>query len=83
MAQPASERTTHRWLQTRNGLGELLGVDFETASPMRLYRASDVLVKHCEAIDAHLFDRARTLRGIRRGSGAPKSGAADIHVPGG
>ena len=33
LAQPASERATHRWLQTRNGLGELLGADFETVSP--------------------------------------------------
>ena len=30
LAQPASERATHRWLQQRSGLGELLGVDFET-----------------------------------------------------
>ena len=45
LAQPASERATHRWLQTRSGLGELLGVDFETVSPMqalpRLGRAGE------------------------------------------
>ena len=35
LAQPASERATHRWLQERSGLGELLGVDFETVSPMQ------------------------------------------------
>ncbi len=29
IAHPASERETHRWLQQRSGLGELLGVDFE------------------------------------------------------
>ena len=61
LAQPASERATHRWLQTRSGLGELLGVDFETVSPMQLYRASDALVKHREPIEAHLFDRAMGL----------------------
>ncbi len=61
LAQPASERATHRWLQTRSGLGELLGVDFETVSPMQLYRASDALVKHREAIEAHLFERAMGL----------------------
>ena len=42
---PASERATHRWLQRRSGLGELLGVDFETVGAMQLYRASDALVK--------------------------------------
>ena len=61
MAQPASERATHRWLQTRSGLGELLGVDFETVSAMQLYRASDALVKHREAIETHLFERAMGL----------------------
>ena len=50
-----------RWLQARSGLGELLGVDFETVSAMQLYRASDALVKHREAIEAHLFDRALGL----------------------
>ena len=38
---------------------ELLGVDFETVGAMQLYRASDALVKHREAIAAHLFDRAQ------------------------
>ena len=61
LAQPASERATHRWLQERSGLGELLGGDFETVSPMQLYRASDALVKHREAIEAHLFERAMGL----------------------
>ena len=61
LAHPASERATHRWLQHRSGLGELLGVDFETVSAMQLYRASDALVKHREAIEAHLFDRAMGL----------------------
>ena len=61
LACPASERATHRWLQARSGLGELLGVDFETVGAMQLYRASDALVKHREAIEAHLFDRAMGL----------------------
>ena len=61
LTQPASERATHRWLQTRSGLGELLGVDFETVSAMQLYRASDALVKHRDAIEAHLFERAMGL----------------------
>ena len=61
LAHPASERATHRWLQERSGLGELLGVDFETVGAMQLYRASDALVKHREAIEAHLFDRAMGL----------------------
>ena len=61
LAHPASERATHRWLQERSGLGELLGIDFETVGAMQLYRASDALVKHREAIETHLFDRAMGL----------------------
>ena len=38
LAHPASERATHRWLQERSGLGELLGVDFETAVAMQAPR---------------------------------------------
>ena len=61
LAQPASERATHRWLQQRSGLGELLGVDFETVGAMQLYRASDALVTHREAIETHVFGRALEL----------------------
>ena len=54
MARPGSERATRRWLGERSALGELLGVDFETMGPMRLYRASDALMAHREAIEHHL-----------------------------
>ena len=42
-------------------MGELLEVDFETMRPMQLYRASDALMAHREAIERHLFDRAMGL----------------------
>ena len=64
MAHPASERETHRWLGRDSGLGELLGVDFEAMGAMQLYRASDALVKHRDAIEARLFDRAMDLFGL-------------------
>ena len=61
MAYPGSERTTRRWLGTRSALDELLGVDFTTMGPMQLYRASDALMAHREAIEHHLFNRAMDL----------------------
>ena len=61
MARPGSERATRRWLGERSALGELLEVDFETMGPMQLYRASDALMAHREAIERHLFDRAMGL----------------------
>jgi transposase len=64
MAAPASELATWNWLCTTSTLGELLDVDFEGLSHMRLYRASDVLVKHQAAIEAQLFERIYDLFGL-------------------
>jgi transposase len=64
MAKPASENATHRWLQKQSGLGELLDVDYEGMPLMRLYRASDALMRHKEAIEKHLFWKASELFGI-------------------
>ena len=65
MARPGSERATRRWLAERSALDELLGVDFQTLEPMQLYRASDALMAHREAIEQHLFDRAMDLFDLR------------------
>ena len=61
LAAPGSERATHRWLRETSALGDLLEVDFEKYSLMQLYRASDVLMAHREAIEKHLFGAAMTL----------------------
>lgn len=61
MAAPGSERATHRWLGERSALGELLDVDFEAMSLMQLYRASDALMTHRDAIERHLFQQVTEL----------------------
>lgn len=61
MAAPGSERRSWKWLASVSGLGELIGVDFEAMPLMRLYRASDALLKHKSAIEAALFSRVQTL----------------------
>ena len=61
LAAPGSERATHRWLRDTSALGDLLEVDFENYSIMQLYRASDALMAHREAIEDHLFGAAMTL----------------------
>jgi len=61
MAKPASELATWKWLQRESGLGELIDVNFQAMSLMRLYRASDALVKHRAGIEDHLFACLRTL----------------------
>ena len=44
MAEPGSERASWQWLRESSALGELLGVDLESMSSMRLYRVSDLLI---------------------------------------
>jgi transposase len=61
MAVPGSELATWRWLQERSALGELLEVDFEAMPLMSLYRASDLLVRRRQAIEAALFSRINKL----------------------
>jgi hypothetical protein len=64
MAYPGSELATHAWRQQRSGLGELMDFDFEAMDLNRLYRASDALCDHREALQDHLFDKAKSLFGF-------------------
>ncbi len=61
MAEPGSERATWQWLTERSGLGELMDVDFESMSVMRLYRTSDLLVQHRHEIEDALFSHITDL----------------------
>lgn len=61
MAQPGSEDATFTWLKHNSSLGELLEFDFETMSSMRLYRASDQLIRHRELIEQGLFRRIEDM----------------------
>ncbi|MBT8362781.1 MAG: IS1634 family transposase [Deltaproteobacteria bacterium] len=61
MADPGSELRARRWLTERSGLGELLEVDYETMPLMRLYRTSDLLVRHRQMIETALFGRINEL----------------------
>ncbi len=61
MAEPGSERASWQWLRDSSALGELLGVDFESMSSMRLYRVSDLLIKNRDKIEKALFSRVKTL----------------------
>jgi transposase len=61
MASPGSELHTYAWLQERSGLGELIAYDFATMSLMQLYRVSDQLYQHKEALESFLYARERSL----------------------
>ena len=61
MAAPGSELATWGWLKNESALGEILDFDFEAMSLMRLYRASDLLLRHQGEIEAFVFERVRSL----------------------
>lgn len=58
---PGSELSTHTWLQEESGLGELLDYDFESMSLTRMYQAADLLYRHKEAIEKHLYETEKDL----------------------
>ena len=64
MAHPGSELATHAWLQQHSGLGDLIDFDFEAMDLNRLYRASDLLFKHRDALQDHLFAQAQSIFGF-------------------
>lgn len=64
MAQPGSELATHAWLQDTSALGELIDFDFQAMDLNRLYRASDALYKHRQALQEHLFGQACSMFGL-------------------
>src|SRR5450631_3923112 len=66
MVSPGSELQTHDWLQSRTGLGELLGHDYGSTSLTRLYTISDRLLKHQPALEAFLADQEQSLFDLNR-----------------
>ena len=61
MAQPGSELSTYGWLTEQSGLGELLDIDYQSMPMIRLYRTSDLLVKHRRMIESAVFSRLTDL----------------------
>jgi len=61
MIEPGSELATHYWLQHHTGLGELLGYDYESMKLTRMYQISDILLKHKQELEQHLYERQRSI----------------------
>jgi len=61
LAAPASELASFDWLRHQTALGELICYDYEGMSLQQLYRSSDILLKHRDALESHLFGTARSL----------------------
>jgi Transposase len=58
---PSSERATHLWLQDMTALDELLDADFTDLSQDRVYKTSDLLLRHKKQIEDHLRSKECSL----------------------
>lgn len=65
MCFPGSELATHNWLQNVTGLGELIDFDYGKTSLYGLYQISDLLFKHKEALESHLYNQEKRLFGFQ------------------
>jgi transposase len=54
MIAPGSERATHHWLKHVSALDELMGVDFSQLPLDRVYKVSDWLMRHKDALEGYL-----------------------------
>jgi len=61
MLEPGSELATHFWLQNHSALGELIDYDYESMSLTRMYAVTDILLKHKEQLERHLYQQQRLL----------------------
>jgi hypothetical protein len=64
MTAPGSGLATWRWLYERSALGELLNTDFKSMPLMRLYRTSDLRLRHRDKIEDALFTQIQDLFGL-------------------
>lgn len=61
LVAPGSERSIHKYLQSRSGLDELLGCDFQELSLNQLYKISDKLVKNKDIIEKRIFKKEQEI----------------------
>jgi transposase len=65
LCAPASEYSTHDYLQNDSALDEVLGTDFSTLPLKNLYKISDVLLEHKESIEQHLYQKEKDLFNLK------------------
>jgi transposase len=65
LCSPASELSTYDYLQNDSALDEVIGADFNSLSLKSLYQISDVLLKHKEIIEEHLYTAEKDLFNLK------------------
>lgn len=62
---PDSERSTYAWLCKNSGLDELLDFDFKKSSLDKLYKISDKLLDHKDALESYLEATEHKFHGYK------------------
>lgn len=62
---PGSEKKTLEWVQRISGLGDLLGVNYNSYGKNILYRVSDKLYEHKKEIEKYLSKKSRDLFSLK------------------
>jgi len=65
LCAPASEYSTYNYLQNDSALDEVLSTNFSTLQLKNLYKISDVLLKHKDVIEDHLYQREKDLFNLK------------------
>jgi hypothetical protein len=65
MVYPASELSTYQWALENSAIGEMLNLDLAGISHNRLYRTSDLLIRHKEKIEERLNHSERDLFSLK------------------
>lgn len=59
--KPASDKKSIAWLRDVSGAGELYGCDYNSVSSNSIYRVADVLLKHKDKIEQHLYNKSKDV----------------------
>ena len=61
LLSPGSEVSTSQYLKNNSALDEVIGADFTQMHKERLYKISDILLKHKNAIEDNLYNQEKSL----------------------
>lgn len=65
LVNPCSENSLHYWAQNNSAIGELIEEDLSKLGKNALYRISDVIFKHKDAIESFLWSEERTIFNLK------------------
>ena len=65
LLSPGSEVSTSQYLKNNSALDEVIGVDFTQMHKERLYKISDILLKHRNVIEDKLYNQEKSLFALK------------------